>query len=442
MQETADLESAAKEVLENNLRGGFTVPAEGLYPHQWLWDSCFISIGLRHYDIDRAQSEILSLLRGQWTNGMLPHMIFARGHEHYRDRSAWQSWLNPLSPDNVSTSGITQPPMLAEAARKIGEKLKQPERRSWYKKVYPALLAYHQWLYGERDPHSEGLVLQIHPWETGLDNTPPWMKELREHRLPLWISIAEKKPFRWVVNLLRRDTRYVAASQRLSAFEALAFYSVQHRLRRKRYEIDKILAHSLFAIEDLTFNSILIRANDHLRHIAKDIGKDLPDELVESMRKTESSLETLWDEQSGEYYSRNFVTHNLISEPSIATFMPLYSGAITKERADELVKLLHQKRTFAPKYPVPSAPVNSDWFKQHHYWQGPTWINTNWLIIDGLKRYGFDDEATTLTEKSLELVKKSGFYEYFSPLDGSPAGSKNFSWTAALAIDLLNQGPK
>jgi len=66
----------AKEVLANNYRAGHTVPADGLYPHQWLWDSCFIAIGLSHYDIERAKQEILSLLKGQWSNGMVPHMIF------------------------------------------------------------------------------------------------------------------------------------------------------------------------------------------------------------------------------------------------------------------------------------------------------------------------------------------------------------------------------
>jgi glycogen debranching enzyme len=71
------------------------------------------------------------------------------------------------------------------------------------------------------------------------------------------------------------------------------------------------------------------------------------------------------------------------------------------------------------------------------YWQGPTWINTNWLIIDGLRRYGFDDHADVLTEMTLELVRLHGFNEYFNPLDGTPLGATNFSWSAALAIDLI-----
>ncbi len=438
MDEQTDLLEEAKAVLQVNDQGAYTIPAEGLYPHQWLWDSCFIAIGLRHIDIDRAKAEILSLLCGQWHNGMLPHMIFSNGHQYRQDRDIWRSWANPYSPDNLATSGITQPPMLAEAVVRIGEGLKKAERRSWYKQVYPALLAYHQWLYTERDPHSEGLVLQIHPWETGLDNTPPWMQELHEHQLALWIRATKKFNAGWLINLFRRDTQRIPGAERIDPIEALAFFSIQRRLRRKNYDIDKILSHSLFAIEDLTFNCILIRANQHLRDIAALLKEELSDELSERMKLGETALEQLWDAYTGQYYSRNFVTHKLLKESTIATLMPLYTGTITKDRANQLVRLLENQHVFGSTYPVASVPLNSVWFKPHDYWQGPTWVNTNWLIIDGLKRMGYADHAAALTETTLEMIRTSGCYEYFSPEDGTPAGVKNFSWTAALAIDLLS----
>jgi len=436
MEEPGDLLEQAKAVLEQNDQGSYTIPANGLYPHQWLWDSCFIAIGQRHYNVDRAQTEILSLLRGQWANGMLPSVIHAP-HHYARDSNIWRSWINPNAPDNVHTTGITQPPVLAETVYRVGQKLSLPERRSWYSKVFPALLAYHQWLYAERDPHNEGLVLQVHPWEIGLDSTPPWMKELHDHQLPIWITVVEKLHLDLFLNLFRRDTHYAPLKQRMSTIEALALYSTQRRLRRKAYDMDRILTHSLFAIEDLTFNCILIRANQHLHKIAKTIHKDLPDELLSDMKKTEEALEQLWDPYTNQYYSRNFVTHKLLKEPSIATLMPLYAGTISKERAAALIKMLENSHMFGPAYPVPSVPVNSEWFKPVGYWQGPTWVNTNWMIIDGLKRCGFSEHADALRESTLELVERSGYYEYFNPLTGEPAGAPNFSWTAALTIDLL-----
>jgi neutral trehalase len=427
----------ATDVLAMNDRGDYTQPAHGLYPHQWLWDSCFVAIGIRNLDVTRAQTEILSLLKGQWHNGMLPNIIFRNDAQYRTDRNIWRSWLNPAAPDAVTTTGITQPPVLAEAIIKIGEKLDWPERRTWYRSVWPALLAYHEWLYIERDPHKEGLALQIHPWETGLDNTPPWISEMHMHKLPFWISAVKITHFDVVINLFRRDTHSVPIDQRFSTLEALTLFDMQRRLRRKSYDINKILDHSLLTIEDLSFNSIMIRANTHLRHIAKSIREELPHTLLTSMKRSESALEELYDDYTKQYYSRDFATHRLLKLPTIATLLPLYAGTISQERAAILVKHLENDQMFGSAYPAPSVPINSDWFHPKLYWQGPTWVNMNWLIIEGLKQYGYHEHAAAMTESTLEMVARSGCYEYFDPLSGDGAGAANFSWTAALAIDLL-----
>jgi glycogen debranching enzyme len=98
------------------------------------------------------------------------------------------------------------------------------------------------------------------------------------------------------------------------------------------------------------------------------------------------------------------------------------------------------RKWFKTNWPVPSVPLNSSYFDPLRYWQGPAWINTNWLIIKGLENYGFVNEADQLRQKTLDLVAKSGMSEYFSPINGQPAGAPNFSWTAALTIDLLKIG--
>jgi hypothetical protein len=427
----------AKEVLKHNDHKSWTVPAANLYPHQWLWDSCFIAIGLRHLDIERAQTELKSLLRGQWSNGMLPNIIFGEGKQYHRDREVWRSYLSPYSPETVATSGLTQPPMLAEAVVQIGEKMKLPERRSWYKQIYPALLHHHEWLYGERDPHKEGLIILVHPYEAGLDNSPPWASELRKHSMPWWVNMIERLHLDGVVELVRRDTRHIPPGQRTSNIEAMAHWAALRRLRRHAYNSEAILNHALFAVEDLAFNCILIRANEHLKAIAQAIGRQLPEDLLGNMEKTKNALEQLWDESDGIYYSRSFISHKLIEEPTIATLLPLYAGTISKEKAGRLVELLSSRKWFKANWPVPSVPFNSSYFDPLKYWQGPTWINTNWLIIKGLESYGYKDEAEKLRAKSLELVALHGMNEYFSPINGQPEGAPNFSWTAALTIDLL-----
>ncbi len=439
IEQSKQLADAAQAVLEKNDRGQYTAPASNLYPHQWLWDSCFIAIGIKHYDIDRAKQEILSILEGQWTNGMVPHMIFNGEPKYRRDRNAWRSWINPHAPDDIATSGITQPPVLTEAVQRIGAAMELTERRAWYKLVWPSLLAYHEWLYYERDPHAEGLTLQVHPWETGLDNTPPWMHELHEHILPWWVRGLQITKLDGLARFIRRDTRFVPVNQRFDNVEAMTLFNVQHRLRRKSYNTNKVLNHSLFTVEDLSFNCILIRANAILQEIAKSIRAEIPDELSKRFKKSEKALEELWEPYAQEYFSRDFITHKLLKHSSVAALMPLYSGAISKERADILVKKLENEHLFGTSYPVPSVPTNSPDFDENRYWQGPSWVNMNWLIIDGLHRYGYHDHAQALRESTLEMVSQGGFYEYFHPTTGAPLGVPDFSWTAALTIDLLHK---
>lgn len=432
-----DLCEKAKAVLAANDRGGWTVPAGDLYPHQWLWDSCFIAIGLRHLDVDRSKSEIKSLMRGQWNNGMMPHMTFSGERMPRSDRVLWGSAINPHAPTGVATSGITQPPMLAEAVIAIGQKLKMPERRSWYKDMLPGIIKFHEWLYLDRDPNKEGLVTLIHPYESGLDNSPPWIEELRFSGIPMWVRLFKALKLDFILDLVRRDVRHSTLNQRMDNVEALSFWSALRKLRNQGYSSKKALAKPKLALQDLTFNCMLIRANACLQEISKVAGVQLPTNLQKNIKSSEQALETLWHEPTSQYYSRSFSRGELIMEPTVASLLPLYAGTIDNDRAKKLVDLLNKRSSYKAIWPVPSVPANSSYFNPIKYWQGPTWINMNWMIIKGLERYGFTKEADQLRQRSLDLVQKSGFAEYFNPQTGEPLGAMSFSWTASLTIDLI-----
>jgi len=61
----------------------------------------------------------------------------------------------------------------------------------------------------------------------------------------------------------------------------------------------------------------------------------------------------------------------------------------------------------------------------------------NWLIIEALEGVGRTPLAARLRQQTLDLVEGGGCAEYFSPLTGEGLGALEFSWTAALALDLL-----
>jgi len=422
--------------LTHNDLGEWTRPAPGLYPHQWLWDSCFIGIGIRHYDVKRAQTEIDSLFRGQWGNGMIPHMIFGPG-DYYGDK-LWKRTPESSMPKNQLTSGITQPPLISTAMVKIGEKMTKTKRQQWYKSRFNQLLEYHEWLYRERDPEQKGLVVLVHPWESGIDNSPSWMKVVHADGKPLWISAASQLGFTKLLENMRRDTHYVPAYERIDTIDALLLYHQLKKLAKYKYDSKKTLKQSKINVYDVLFNSILIRANQHLVDIANEIDAQIPYWLQERFKKSSKALESLWDTDSEHYYDHRYKHGSKISELTIGRYLPLYSGVISRIRADKLAKDLEAELNDV-LYPVPSTPKTSKYFNARRYWQGPTWVNTNWLIIEGLENYGHVELARRIRNSTLQLVSMHGPHEYFNPIDGTPVGAHQFSWSAALAIDLAAQ---
>jgi len=58
-------------------------------------------------------------------------------------------------------------------------------------------------------------------------------------------------------------------------------------------------------------------------------------------------------------------------------------------------------------------------------------------VTDGLRRYGYQAQADAISRDSLRLIRETGFWEYFNAANGSGCGSPEFSWSAALTIELL-----
>jgi hypothetical protein len=59
------------------------------------------------------------------------------------------------------------------------------------------------------------------------------------------------------------------------------------------------------------------------------------------------------------------------------------------------------------------------------------------MIADGMKKAGQQAIVSHIIKDSLQLIKKSGFAEYYGPLDGMPCGGNSFSWTAAMVMEFL-----
>lgn len=256
-------------------------------------------------------------------------------------------------------------------------------------------------------------------------------------RMPWWLRVSERLDLARIVRRLRNDTRYLPAAERASDDEGLRMLVLATRAKAHDFELRRLPREDSVLIEDVTFNAILAKANQSLTLIAEDLGRPITTALAEQMARAHGALEQLWDERSGQYFSRNATTGALIELPTIGTFVPMWSGALPREHAARLIALLKTPGSFWPRFPVPSVPLDAPEFREAGYWKGPTWVNTAWMIVEALRENGEGELADDLRVRTVDLVAQSGFSEYFSPITGAPYGASDFSWTAALTIELL-----
>ena len=166
--------------------------------------------------------------------------------------------------------------------------------------------------------------------------------------------------------------------------------------------------------------------------------------LKQWQSKAKTTFNTkLFNENLGAYVHYDLKNDSQIPFLTSSSFAAIYANIPSKERADQLVKTLMHKFGGDGRYLCASFDPDSERFNPKKYWRGPVWINLNWLLYNGLKNYGFTKEASRVKQDSIELIEKFGFYEYFDCRKNrdefSGYGGNNFSWSAALIIDMLNR---
>ncbi len=423
----------AQAVLHGNWLGNSTKPAPSLYPYQWSWDSAFIAMGYAHVDASRAMQELRSLFDGQWRNGLVPHIVF-----HHPDPTAyfpgpdyWQTERSPHAPTHVATSGIIQPPVHAIAAWQIYRYASDREQAlDFLVALFPKLLAWHHYLYRERNPNQDGLIYIRHPWESGQDNSPMWDTILQRMELtPEMIP-----PYQ------RVDNRKINGSQRPSDHDYDRYVYLLAHARDRHYTEARIQKDCPFLIQDVLFNALLVRANQDLAAIADVLDFDSTPFRLWAQQTAVGLNAKLWNPQQGCYQNYDLVADQPITNCVASNFAPLYAGVPNRKQAQRMVERLLSSEFASPSlegWMVPSTSRQDDSFNPNRYWRGPIWINLNWTLYQGLRTYGYESEAFQLKQMSLDLVERFGFYEYFNPDTGEGLGSANFSWTASLILDLI-----
>ncbi len=353
---------------------GYCRPHRRAYPHLWLWDSCFHSIAWSAFGDERAVDELAAVFEGQFANGFLPHMRY--GRRTYK--------RGPLA----TVSSFTQPPVHVRAiaaARAAGltssDKLIEHASRA-----LDAL-----WRLRMRD----GLLVIVHPWEAGTDDSPRW---------DAWVGSTSWQRRRW-----SRVDRHLLATTVFS-------------------DDGVAVDNSEFVVAPASFNAI---AADAAITLASLTGDD------EWRTRGVSLMETLderaWDDAIGQWADVVLVGPVDSSRtPTSDAVLP----ALCVDNSGHAVTALSQltdPALFAAAYGPRFTPASEPAYRADAYWRGPAWPQLNYLTVLAARRCGMTELADELTNATKRGALRSGFAEYWNPDTGEGLGAIPQTWAAVTA---------
>lgn len=218
----------------------------------------------------------------------------------------------------------------------------------------------------------------------------------------------------------------------------------------------------------IDLNSFIVNDLRYLAKIAEKLGHVDDVSMWNSLADEKAALinSMLWDEKEGAYYDR--LKDGSVNRLKTASmFIPMFAGVCSDEQAKRLVAHLTNPEEFWRPFPVTTVSVDEPTFTRD-LWRGCIWICYDYLIMEGLSRYGYDDIAEKIREAVLREISRvyaadGTVFEYYdgeakmSPSElarkGRPCQElgvfesirniRDYHWSASLYIDLLlNGAPK
>jgi hypothetical protein len=349
------------------------------------WDCFFGALLTSLEESKQTTAAIKAILLSQADSGLVPNAASAAGITH----------------------GRSQPPVGSFITWKVYQRVQHQELLEW---AYPRLKKWHEWWLRDRgdgqpwrDGNRDGLLewgsdrgsvtgpggrgfLMASRWETGIDDNPMYDEVTYD-------------PKTYTMNL-----------------------------------------------DDVGLNSLYVLDAECLARIAEILGKtdDAAKFSAEYEHQKQIVREKLWNEQEGIFENR-FWNGEFSKHLSPTNFYPLLAGIPTPQQAKRMIDehLLNPKE-FWGTYVIPSISRNDPAFVDQFYVRGTIWGPTNYLVYQGINRYGFDKVALEYAQKSYELYMDDWRgaqhdNEQYRASGGNGGGDPHYTWGALLPLVALEQ---
>lgn len=155
-------------------------------------------------------------------------------------------------------------------------------------------------------------------------------------------------------------------------------------------------------MDSIDFSCYMANEMRHMEKLAKILGKQEDAQHYASLftQISQRINEELYDEEDGRYYDRELESGKFRKVTTPCSFLPLFAGVCPAERAKRLAEDICDPKTFGTPMPLPSVALN-DPYHSKDYWRGTVWINYNYMVQQGLRDYGYIEEANRLADATV-----------------------------------------
>lgn len=406
------------------LPGDYIVPG-GRFNELYGWDSYFILLGLLRDDkVEMAKSV---------TDQLLYQVV------HYG---------TVLNANRTYFLGRSQPPLLASMVLKIYERT---EDANWLKSTLPTLVEYYDYWLTEPHLNKESGLSRF--YASGEGPAPEVVvSEVDENGQTHFDRIREfykNEPIEsYDVSLFYDET-----ADKLTDL----FYKGDRSMRESGF--DPTNRFGPFSVDIVHYlpvclNVLLYMMENDIAAIYRILGDvEKTDYAVEiegwehkAQLRQQNIDNYLWDDQHGLYLDYYLTTGKRHYYEFATTFYPLWVGVASKEQAAAVVENL-------AKFEAPGG-VRTSTQTSGNQWDDPFgWAPLQFIAVQGLKRYGYDNAALRLARRFITLVvadfERSGSLLEKYDLEtcsgevsddiqyGYSSNEIGFGWTNGVVLELL-----
>lgn len=396
----------------------YVVPG-GRFNEMYGWDSYFIQLGLlRDGQIDLARA-------------LVDNFIYQI--EHYG---------TILNANRTYYLTRSQPPFLTRMILGVYERTGD---RAWLERTWPAVVRHHgSWVTA---PHLAGSTSLSRYFDRGEGPAPEVVADEKDaagrthyDRVRAWYATHEVTDYD-LSQFYDRKTDHLTP----------LFYKGDRSMRESGF--DPSNRFGPFSVDIIHYaavclNSLLHRMERDAAEIAGILARPDEQQRWAALATAREALMTrsLWDARAGMYFDYHVGRRTRRDYPFATTFYPLWTGAATREQARRV-------RDQLPRFERDGGLLTSTTISGSQ-WDAPFgWAPLQLIAAEGLRRYGFVEDADRISAKFIALVAKE-YREHGTIVEkydvqrresdvaadisfGYAGNQAGFGWTNGVVLELL-----